>query len=99
MATIKELAEAYEPKETKNIADLEKVSTTMDVEVKEFTKGDGEMFSVNIAVIDGEDYRVPTSVIIQLKAIMVKLPELAFFSVSKSGEGLKTTYQVIPLTE
>jgi len=96
MSSIKELAKEYTPKQTKNIADLDKVSTDVAVETKEFTKEDGEKFSFDVVTIEGEDYRVPTSVIIQLKAVMEKKPNLKFFSVAKSGEGLKTTYQVIP---
>ena len=96
MSSIKELAKEYTPKQTKNIADLDKVSTDTAVETKEFTKEDGEKFSFDVVTIEGEDYRVPTSVIIQLKAVMEKKPNLKFFSVAKSGEGLKTTYQVIP---
>lgn len=48
-------------------------------------------------VVDGEDYRMPTSVLKNLKAILVEKPELKEFKVSKSGEGLKTAYTVITL--
>ena len=95
MTTIKEQAEAYEPTQTKNVADLDKVSTDAKIETRTFKEGTEDEFSIEVISVDGEDYRVPTSVVIQLKAIMEKKPDLKFFSVSKSGEGLKTTYQVI----
>ena len=48
-------------------------------------------------VIDGEDYRVPVSVLKSLKAILEARPEVKNIKVSKTGEGLKTEYTVIPL--
>lgn len=95
--TIKDKAQAYEPPTTKNISELEKISVDVLVEEKEFTRQDGTIFKVDVITVDGEDYRMPTSVLKALKVILEKKPELKEFSVSKTGEGLKTTYTVIPL--
>ncbi len=97
MATIFDEAQAYEPPQTKNITDLEKVPTGIEVIEKEYTKGDGDKFKLKVIMVDGEDYRVPTSVLKSLKAILEEKPDLKFFKVKKSGEGLKTEYTVITL--
>lgn len=97
MTSIIEEAKAYEPQATKNIADLEKVPVGIEMEEREFTKGDGATFKIKVVVQDGEDYRVPTSVLKSLKAIAEEKPELKYFKVKRTGEGLKTEYTVIPL--
>lgn len=97
MKTIKEEAQAYESPKTKNIADLEKVPTDIETEEREFTKEDGTSFHLKVIVVNGEDYRVPTSVLKSLKAILEEKPDLKFFKVKKVGEGLKTEYTVITL--
>ena len=94
---IKDTAQSYEPKETKNIADLQSVDVDSDIITKDYTRDDGTGFSVNVIVIDDEDYRVPTSVIKQLKEHISANKDLKFFKVNKAGTGLKTSYTVIPL--
>lgn len=95
MASIKELAKAYEPPQTKNIADLERVSVDIDVQEITRTKTDGEEFKLNIAVIDEQEYRVPNSVLGDLKILLEKKPDVRFFSVVKSGTGMQTKYTVL----
>lgn len=97
MATLKETAQAYEPPQVKNIADLEKVPVDLVIEEREFTKEDGSTFKVKVVVLNDGDYRVPTSVVKSLKAILEEKPDLKFFKVKKTGEGLKTEYTVITL--
>ncbi|KKK40639.1 hypothetical protein LCGC14_3018650 [marine sediment metagenome] len=97
MATLREEAQAYEPPQTKNIADLEEARTDLEVEEREGMNNDGKKFSYKVVVLNGEDYRVPASVLKSLKAILEDKPELQRFKVKKSGEGLKTEYVVIPL--
>jgi len=97
MAKLKDMAKNYESPETKNIAELDEVSTDLDVEVKVVNEGTPEEFSVNETIINEEAYRVPNSVLKQLKAILEDNPKLTKFKVKKTGEGLKTSYQVIPL--
>jgi len=97
MGTIKDNAKAYEPPTTKNIAELERISVDLVIEEREFTRQDGTNFKVDVIVVDGEDYRMPTSVLKNLKAILEEKPDLKEFKVKKSGEGLKTEYTVITL--
>jgi len=97
MPTIKDKAKAYEPKQTKNITDLEVVRT--DAEVKETTARDkeGNEFTYNYITVDGEEYRVPDSVLKDLKVILEANPNLTSFQVKKTGTGMGTKYTVIPL--
>jgi len=95
MATIFDEAQNYQPPQTKNIAELEAVPTSAEVIEREFTKEDGTTFKLKVIVVDGEDYRVPISVLKSLKAIREEMPDLKSFKVKKSGEGLKTSYTII----
>ena len=97
MATIKDAATAYESPQTLNIADLEKVDVNMSVEEREFTRDDDSTFKYDVVVVDDKEYRVPASVLKALKEILVENPELKFFKVRKSGQGMNTSYTVIPL--
>jgi len=97
MASIKEQAKAYELPQRKNIAELKSVNVNTEIAEEEFTKTDGEKFTINTIEVDGVKYRVPTSVLAELKVMIEAKPEMANFKVSKSGEGLNTKYSVIPL--
>ena len=97
MSTIRQSAESYESKTTKNIAELKEVSTELDVKEVEYMDKNGEPFTLNIVEIDGEQYRVPASVLKQLKEILSEKPATTKFKVKKSGEGMSTSYTVVPL--
>lgn len=95
MPTLKEAAEIYEPKITKNIADLSEVDiTAMNLEDREGTDNNGEKFQYKVIVVNNEEYRVPGSVIGDIHGILTKNPNLKRVSVSKSGSGMATRYQV-----
>jgi len=97
MTTIRESAKEYEPTTTKNVCELKSVSTELDITEKTFQNKEGEDFTVSLITVDGEDYRVPQSVIGQVKVLLEDNPGLLTFKVKKSGEGMSTKYQVIPL--
>lgn len=97
MAKLKEVASQYEPPKTKNIADLEVVSTDVEIVERKGKNQQGEEYTYNAIVLDGEDYRVPDSVLSSLKAILQKNPNLKTFSVAKQGSGLNTKYSVVPI--
>ena len=97
MGNIMDEAKAYEPPKTKNIADLEVVRVDVDIKEETFNDKDGEPFTIKYIEVDGEKYRVPISVLKQLKAILEAKPDLKTFKVAKSGEGMNTEYTTIPL--
>ncbi len=98
MATLKDNAIIYEsPAKTKNIADLQRVSTDLEVESKEAKTREGESFTIQYVTVDGEQYRVPQTVFKSLKLMLEDNPNLKEFKVKKTGVGLETEYTVIPL--
>jgi len=97
MATLKEEAKAFEPKTTKNIADLDKVSLELQIEERVGKDQEDKEFHYKVAVVDGIDYRVPNSVLNDIKTIISARPDLKNVKVIKKGTGMNTNYQVIPL--
>ena len=97
MASLKDSAKEYEPPTTKNIADLKEVSTDLELEDREGHDQNNEKFKYKVIVVEGEDYRVPGSVLGNLKVILEKNPAIKRFSVSKQGTGMNTRYTVIPI--
>jgi len=92
MAKLKEEARDYEPKQIKNIADLPSIS--IDVEVNDRNDVD---YPYKYITVDGQEYKVPLTVLSNLKAILKLKPELKNFKVDRSGTGINTEYTVIPL--
>ena len=99
MATLKEAAQAYEPPQTLNIADLDKIPVDVELKDGEGKTGDGEVFTYKYAVIEGKQYRVAGSIIGGIKALLQKIPDLKHVSVIKQGQGMNTRYQVIPIQQ
>ncbi len=97
MTSIGEHAKAYEPQRMKNIADLEVVSIIQEFKKENRKDQAGEPYIVSFIVINNEEYRVPNSVLEQLQTMMKEKPEMTTFKVTKKGEGLNTSYQVVPL--
>jgi hypothetical protein len=97
MTTLKDFAKAYEPKQMGNIADLKIVSTTVDIKTEVRKDKDNQDYTVSFILVDGMEYRVPMSIVEQLKAIIESKPELKTFKVNKTGTGMGTKYQVIAL--
>lgn len=92
MAKLNEEAQAYEPKQVNNIAELTSVS--VDLDVKEDLEAE---FPYKYVEVDGSRYKVPTSVLASLKSILEENPSLKTFKVKRAGEGMNTRYTVIPL--
>jgi hypothetical protein len=97
MATIRETAKAFVPKQTKNIADLESVNLDWNVEDREGKNEEGKDFKYKVMVKDGEDYRVPPSVLNAIKTIVENKPNQKTVRVIKKGTGMNTEYTVIQL--
>jgi hypothetical protein len=98
MASLKEEAKAYVPKQTKNIAELQQVNIDMDLKDGEGIDKEGNTFKYKFVIVNGEEYRVPGLIIGQIKDLLEANPNLKSFRVKRTGEGLKTRYTVIPLS-
>ena len=97
MTSIGEEAKAYEPQRMKNIADLEAVSVKQEFHKATRKDKDKKDYNVSFIIIEGEEHRVPNSVLEQLQTMMQEKPDMTTFKVTKKGEGLNTSYQVVPL--
>jgi hypothetical protein len=97
MATLKETALAFEPKQTLNIADLDKVPVDIQVYEGEGNDAEGKPFSYKYAKLNNKEYRIPNSVIEEIQKILNLKPTIEFVKVTKSGSGLATRYKVSPL--
>lgn len=98
MANIKETAKAYVPKKTRNIAEMEIVNIeTLQIEDRQGVNDEGKEYNYQVALLSGEEYRVPASVLGSIKTILEAKPSLKTVKVIKKGQGLNTEYTVIPL--
>jgi len=102
MVKIEEFAKAYESKTTKNISELTEISTNLDLQDDEFDftdkEGNEKTVKQRVIVVDDQKYRVPISVIQQLKVMIEDNPKITKFKVKKTGEGKDNTrYTVIPI--
>jgi hypothetical protein len=98
MASIGEFSKSYEPQTTKNIADLKEVDVNLQLEDRKGNDSKGVEFKYKVIVVNGEDYRVPNSVLGNLKMIISRKPTLKKFSVARQGTTKDDTkYTVIPL--
>ena len=99
MSSIKAEAEAFVPKQTKNIAELPSVSIDLELRDGEGIDKQGESFKYKYIEINGEEYRVPGVVIAQVKDILEENKGMKSFKVKRTGEGKTgTRYTVIPLS-
>jgi len=95
MTTLRNAAEKFESSQTiKNVADLENFDIDkVNIETRTFATGTDKEFQVTgFEHADGDFYRVPNSVIGQIKTILEKHPAGKHFEVIKSGTGLNTQY-------
>lgn len=97
-----DMAKAYESSKTKNIADLPEVSTDLEVMDDQFETIDQKtnqpkIVKQKVCSLNGVNYRIPVSVFEQLKILLEDNPGLKRFKVKKSGTGMETKYQCIPI--
>jgi hypothetical protein len=94
MATLKEEALAYEPPQTLNIADLPEVPIDLTIYDREGKNSEGESFKYKCAKLNDKEYRVPNSVLEEIKKILKLKPTVSKVKVIKKGSGLATRYEV-----
>lgn len=98
MTSIKESAKAFVPKQTRNITELEVVNIeTLQVEKRSGKDKDGKDFNYNVVISNEEEFRIPDSVLNNIKTILQAKPNLKTIRVLKKGQGLGTEYTVVPL--
>jgi hypothetical protein len=97
MVTIAEASKNYEMGKMANITELQRISTSVQVGEKTFKEGTAEEFRVLTVTVDGKLYRLPSSVLANLKVLLEERPTLKTFKVRADGSGMNTRYTVIPL--
>lgn len=101
MTTLKDTATAYEPKTTKNIADLDSFDISEPVDMKTGTGKDGVDFEYFVLTRDAQEYRIPNGVMGDLKNIIAVNEQhgkdVSTFAVTKTGEGMQSKYSVVTL--
>ena len=97
MANIRESAKAFEPKTTKNVADLDRMDLDWPVGHRKAKDKEGREFEYDVVVKDGEDYRIPSSVLNAIKTILEAKPSQRTVKVVKKGTGMSTEYTVIQM--
>ena len=96
---LKESAQAYTPQQTLNIVELKRVPLTIEVVEETHNDNDGNPFTGLYAIVEGQKYRVPYSVLNQIKMIVAEQPNTKFVKVTKTGTGMATKYMVMPVVE
>ena len=94
MGSLKDEAKAYEPKQTFNIADLDRVDLSFPIEDRVGKDKNDKEFNYKVLVINNQEFRVPNTVLEKIKEMLDLKPDLKFVRVEKSGSGLNTKYSV-----
>lgn len=91
---LKQSSMEYEPKKTLNIADLEKVDLSWLTDNRTGEDKEGKPYNFKVMIVNGIDYRVPFTVLDEIKKMLDLKPDLKFVRVEKQGSGLSTRYNV-----
>lgn len=94
MKKLNEFVKEYVAPTFPNISELETIPTDAPIEERE-EEFNGKKQNNHYIVVDGVEYRMPTSVLVDLKTNLEENPNAKAFKVRKDGEGLKTRYTVI----
>lgn len=107
MGNLKSESQAYEPKKTLNIADLDKVDITWQIEDRSGTttkkNREGvdyeETYYYKVMIVNSIEYRVPNVVLEEIKKMLKLKPTISFINVDRTGSGVNTKYEVEEWTE
>lgn len=98
MGSIADEAKNYERTGMSNISELSSIDVSNEIIEEERTNSAGEKYTVKFIVVDAKEYRMPATVLEQLKEQLEENPKLATFKVKRKGTTKEdTSYTVIPL--
>ena len=98
--TLRHAAKDYKQRTFKQIQDFKAINIDIEIEEKKAVNGKGEEFIFQEASLYNEEtdsidsVRIPRSVIAQLNILLKDSPDMEYFRVIKSGEGMNTVYIV-----
>ena len=94
MESLQEAAKVYIPKQTLNVADLDRVDLSWPIENRTGTDDENKEFKYKVVVFNEKEYRIPNTVIEEIQKIIKIKGEAKAVKVSKTGTGLNTRYFV-----
>jgi len=80
----------------KNVSDLKELSLDVDIEDRIFGSGD-QAFTVTGFEMDNVFYRIPKTVLSQIKMLLEDNIDLERVKIKKVGTGMQTQYLVTPM--
>jgi len=92
--TLKEEANAYQPRQTLNVTDLDKVDLSFPIEDRTGNDSEGKEFKYKVIVMNGQEYRIANTVLEEIQKILKLRPDTKAVKVTKTGQGLSTRYTV-----
>ena len=99
MATLKEEANKWQPESIKNVSDTDSVPVDAEMHTGAGKDKDGVEYAYKYILKSGVKYRIPGTVIGDIKGLLEDMPNLKAVRVKRSGEGKMTRYQVVPLLD
>ena len=94
--TLSDVATNYVEKKALNVVDLDEINTKDKVLTHSGIDTTGKAYEYKYILREDIRYRVPISVIIQIKALM-ESSDVTTFKVTAKGEGMRKRYTTIPL--
>lgn len=100
--TLKEVAQQEKLRTFKKIEEFKAINVNNEITTRTCMTKEGKEFDIYEVALYNEDtdaidmVRVPKSVIFGLKVLLEDDPELQYFRVLKTGEGMDTRYTVLP---
>ena len=105
LGSLKEIAKNTTIRNYKQIQDFKYIDVNIELSKRVCQTKNGENFEIKEVSLYNEDtdevdrVRVPNSVITGLHVLLKDNPNLKYFRVIKTGEGMNTRYTVLPVSE
>ena len=105
LGSLKEVAKNTTIRNFKQIQDFKFINANIELSKRTCQTNNGETFVIKEVSLYNEEtdeadrVRVPNSVINGLHVLLKDDPDLQYFRVIKTGEGMNTRYTVIPVPE
>ena len=103
--TLKDLAMQEKPRTFKKIEDFEAINVNNEISERVCVTKEGKEFKIKEISLYNDDtdeidrVRIPQTVIWGLQALLKHDPDLEYFKVIKTGQGMNTRYTVLPVNE
>ena len=100
--TLKELAQQQEIRTFKKIEEFKAINVNNEITERTCLTKEGKEFNIFEMSLYNEDtdatdnVRVPKSVLFGLQVLLKDNPDLEYFKVVKTGQGMNTRYTVLP---